>query len=434
MSKNLLRMNRRTLLKAGLAGSALAAFPWLLQAGRAQERTPKLILFFTPHGTVWDRWRPTGGERDFTPSPILMPLDRHREQVVIVDGIRIENGTPYYIPHTYTMPVLWTGSPIDVAASGFCREDHMQCYGWNTGVSVDQYIASMLPRTTPYGSIELGHRSGGAHPASRMIYTGPATPKTPLNGAEAAWNVLFGATVPDGTAARRHRVLSTVHEDFASRRGRLSANDRARLDAHANALEELERTLVPPTALCERPTLPVVTEETAIDRQSDLLAASLGCGLTNVASFQVTIADNDNGLYPWLGINASGHHTMSHDSSPETQSTLAGLYTWYAERFAYLLDRLANTPDVGGTSVLDNSLVIWGSELGIAWTHDISNVPFVLAGGAAERLGGGRYLRLSDGTQLNRLLVSACHAMGLNETETYGSLDRGAGPIPGLFT
>lgn len=435
MKAALAPLTRRSFLtKAGIAGSALALFPWLANAGRAQERAPRLILFFTPHGTVWDRWRPAGGERDFTMSPILMPLSAHRDRMVILDGIRIENGTPYYIPHTYTMPVLWTGSPIDVSATGFCREDHMQCFGWNTGVSVDQHIAAMLPRTTPYATVELGYRSGGAHPATRMIYTGASAPKTPIDGATRAWETLFGEAVPDGTAARRHSVLSAVREDFGSRRGRLSANDRARLDAHAESLNELERTLVPPAALCERPGAPTVTDETAIDRQSDLMAAALGCGLTNIVSFQLTIADNDNGLYPWIGIDTSGHHTMSHDSGAAAQSTLAGLYNWYAQRFDYLLNRLAATPDVDGSSVLDNSLVIWGSELGTAWNHDISNVPFVVAGGAAGRLSGGRYLRLSDGTQLNRLLVSACHAMGLDTTESYGSLDRGTGPIPGLFT
>ena len=429
------RSRRAFLRNAGLAGSALALFPWLSNVARAQERVPKLLLFFTPHGTVWDRWRPTGGERDFALSPILSPLARHRDRMVIVDGIRIESGTSYYIPHTYTMPVLWTGSPIDTAASGFCRMDHGQCFGWNTGVSVDQHIASTLGATTPYDTIELGYRTGGMHPAARMIYTGPAAPKTPLDDPMRAWMTLFGSSVPDGTAARRARVLSAVREDFGSRRGGLSASDRARLDAHASALDDLERTLVPPTALCTRPGAPVdINPETAIDRQSDLLAAALGCGLTNVISFQHSIADNDGGLYPWVGRTSGGHHMMSHDSGAAAQATLAELYTWYSARFAYLLDRLAATPDVGGTSVLDNTLVIWGSELGRAWDHDISNVPFIFAGGAMGRLSGGRYLRLSSPTQLNRVLVTACHPMGLGSTATYGSLDTGSGPLPGLLT
>jgi hypothetical protein len=81
--------------------------------------------------------------------------------------------------------------------------------------------------------------------------------------------------------------------------------------------------------------------------------------------------------------------------------------------------------------VLDNTLVIWGSELGRAWDHDISNVPFVFAG-AKDLLRGGHYL---SGSVIphNRMLVSACHAMGLTDVQQYGTLDTGAGPLPGLF-
>ncbi len=429
-------LTRRNFLGAlGLAGGAAALFPWLAQRASAGGAPKRLVLFYTPHGTVWDRWRPTGGETDFAFSPILSPMSHHRDRVVIMDGVRIESGTDYYIPHTYTMPLLWTGSPIDAtSATLFCREDHgNRCFGWNTGTSVDQFIASRLPATTPYGTIELGIGNGGLHPATRMIYSAPAAPKSPLDGPSTAWSTLFGSVMTDGDALRRRSVLDTVREDFAHRRASLSSRDRERLDAHATSLEELERALVPASAICDRPSMPTFDAETAMDRQLDLLVASLGCGLTNIASFQLSIGDNDGNLYPWVGITTGGHHTMSHDSGPDAQTALAGLYTWYAQRFAYLLDRLAATPDVDGTTLLDNTLVIWGSELGRAWDHDISNVPFVFAGGAGVGLRGGRYVQAPD-TQLNRVLVTAMNAMGITDVGSYGSLDRGSGPIPGLLT
>lgn len=428
------RTSRRAFLRAGLAaGSALALFPWLRAS--AATASPKLLLLYTPHGTVWDQWRPSGGELDFQFSPILKPLEAHRNRLVIVDGIEMKSGTSYYIPHTYTMPLLWTGSPIDTATNQFCRQDHMQCFGWNTGVSVDQFIAAQLSNSpTPYGSIELGVGCGGLHPATRMIYSAPGMPKSPLDSPEQAFQTLFGTINPDQLQAekdakRRKSVIDTVLEDFDSRRAKLSPSDKVRLDAHANSLRELELSL---TAVCKSPTAPVdVTSETAIDRQSDLLATALGCGLTRIASFQVRIADNDNTLYPWVGLDQGGHHTLSHDSAPAAQAILAQVYTWYAGRVAYLLDRLAATPDVDGRSVLDNTLVIWGSELGRAWDHDISNVPFVFAG-ATDLLRAGRYMKGSVISH-NRMLVSACHAMGLKDVQQYGSLDNGAGAIPGLF-
>jgi hypothetical protein len=434
------RSRRAFLQQLGMLGGAAALFPWLRSDARAANApVPKLLLFFTPHGTVWDQWRPAGGETDFTLSPILQPLADHRDHVVIADGIEMISGTDYYIPHTYTMPVLWTGSPIDTSAGEFCREDHGgRCFGWNTGISVDQFIAGKLNDALPYATIELGYACGGLHPAARMIYNAVGTPKSPLDDPARAFDTLFGTINPDMQAAardalRRKSVLDVVRQDLSSHRAKLSKADQKRLDAHATALRDLERALVPSTLVCERPGMPVdITSETAIDRQSDLAAAALGCGLTRIVSMQTRIADNDNSLYPWVGLDTGGHHTLSHDSGAEAQATLAKVYTWFAGRFAHLLDRLAATPDSDGSSLLDNTFVIWTSELGRGYDHDISNVPFVFAGGAAGKLSGGRYMKLTS-TRHNRVLISACNAMGITDVESYGSLDNDKGPLSGLL-
>lgn len=428
------RLSRRWLMKAGLGAGALSLFPWVNRAGAAPAPR-RLLLWFTPHGTIWDQWRPTGTADNFTLSPILEPLAAHVNRMAIVDGIELDVGTSYYVPHTYTMPLLWTGSPIDTSASDFCRADHGVCFGWNTGVSVDQHIASQLTGDpTPYNTIELGHACSGLHPATRMIYSAPAMPRSPLDNPTQAFNTLFGGISSDieqaqKDALRRASVLDNVLEDFHHRRATLSSGDQARLDAHADSIRELELSL---TAVCDAPDEPMgVDSQNAIDHQSRMIAAALGCGLTRVASFQLRIADNDNSLYPWAGLTVGGHHTSSHDSSTTSQATLTQIYRWYSERFAYLLDQLAAAPDVDGRSVLDNTLVIWGSELGVGWTHDISNVPFIFAG-ATDILNAGRYMSGSV-IQHGRMLVSACHAMGLTDVQQYGSLDTGTGPIPGLF-
>jgi hypothetical protein len=433
-------ITRRGLLAGGAATSALALFPWLGRQARAQSLPPRLLLYYTPHGTVWDRYRPSGGETDFELSPILAPLAEHRDRLVITDGLEMQSGTEYYIPHTYTMPVLWTGSPIDTEASTFCRDDHGQCFGWGTGTSVDQAIAERLAPTTPFKTIELGYQCGNLHPAKRMIYSSPGNTKNPLDDPAKAFEQLFGGDIDTGSeeqarlALRRKSVLDTALGDFDSRRAKLSSSDRARLDAHAESIRELERSLTGSGTACTKPTAPAeISAETAIDRQSDLIAGIFGCGLTRIASFQLRIADNDNSLYPWVGLDEGGHHTLSHENDAATLATLAELYTWYSKRFAYLLDRLAATPDVDGTSVLDNTLVIWGSELGVGWSHSLDNVPFVFAGGAGGRLHGGRYLKVTN-SQTTRVLVTAMHAMGLTDVETYGSTDSGSGPLSGVLT
>lgn len=431
---------RRFLAAAGLTTSALGLFPWLERRAQAQGVPPRILLYYTPHGTVWDRYRPAGGETDFTLSPILAPLAAHRERLVITDGLEMSSGTEYYIPHTYTMPALWTGSPIDTAATTFCRDDHDKCFGWGTGTSIDQLIAERLAPTTPFPTIELGYQCGNLHPAKRMIYSSPGNTKAPLDDPARAFDQLFGGDEPDPgseaqalLALRRKSVLDSALADFNSRRATLSATDRSRLDAHANSIRELERSLTTAGGACTKPLAPTgIDAETAIDRQSDLIAGIFGCGLTRIASFQLRIADNDNSLYPWLGLDEGGHHTLSHENDDATLATLASLYTWYSERFAYLLDRLAATPDTDGSSVLDNTLVIWGSELGVGWSHSLDNVPFVFAGGANTGLRGGRYLKVTN-TQWTRVLVTALHASGITDVESYGSIDTGSGLLPGVL-
>ncbi len=427
-------LTRRAALKVG-ALSAL--FPWTHALAAPPTPKKKLLLYFTPHGTIWPNWRPTGTETSFTLSPILQPLAAHQSRLSIIDGLSLPYGTAYYIPHTYTMPTLWTGSPIDTAAMQFCRTDHMQCFGWGTGVSVDQYVASQLPANeSAWPTVELGFSCGGDHPATRMIYSAPRVTKAPIDGPVRAFNTVFSVPDPNQAVAaaklnRRRSVLDTVVADLGSRKAKLTAADRARLDAHATAVRALEVRLSADAPQCTLPGAPTgVNSETAMDRLADLAAAALGCGLTRVLSMQMFIADNDNSLYPWLGVNAMGHHALSHDSSAGSQAQLSAIYTWYSGRFAYLLDRLAATPDPAGGSVLDHTLVVWGSELGIGWTHDISNVPFVFAGGP-QVVQGGRYKRVT-GTN-HRALVTALHHMGHTQTMTYGSLDQGSGPVPGVL-
>ncbi len=433
-----MKLTRRTLLQSAAAATL---FPWTKALG-AGGPAKKLLLFYTPHGTVWSQWRPTGTETNFTLSPILAPLQAHKGRLLILDGASVPYGTSYYVPHIYTMPALWTGSPIDTQSSLFNHPGHPgQSFGWGTGVSVDQHIATELAVTTPFKTLELGVSCGSLRPANRMIYRAPGQVKNPLDSPQGAFDSVFGisAPVPDASAEvkrkkRRTSVLDTVLADMQSRQAVLSSQDRARLDAHATAVRELELRLQAEAPACAKPAAPTgVNAETAIDRQLELAAAALGCGLTRIVSMQVRIADNDASLYPWVGLDTLGHHEWSHDNSAAAPNTLAKVYTWYAQRFAHLLDRLAATPDAAGGSVLDNTIVIWGSEIGVGRSHDANNVPFILAGGAQSGLRGGRYVKVTNTTN-HRLLVTACHAMGLTSVQKYGSLDSGSGPLPGALS
>ena len=140
--------------------------------------------------------------------------------------------------------------------------------------------------------------------------------------------------------------------------------------------------------------------------------------------------ENDHTIYDWVGVDEEIHHLITHSTTPDSIASMTSIYTWYAEQFAGLLDRLAAIPEGEGT-VLDNTLVVWGSEIGRGWDHTFTDVPFVLGGGAAGAWPTGRVLDV-PGIEHNRLLVSVCRAMGV-EVDQFGGTDPGRGGLAGLI-
>ena len=436
---------RRALLSGLGASAALSPFLPLLNAS-GQEATPlRLILWFTPHGTIYDNWKPSGGTTDFTLSPILEPLDAHRQKLVVLDGLRIQ-ADGVGAPHTKGPPLLWTASPL-IEDMTFTREDESggRYYGWNSAPSVDQFILDRIGPTTPYRSLEFGVRSGSNHPGSRMIYTGPEQPLAPETDPWQAFDRLIGDITQGGAAAEqlraeRRSVLDLLGSELEGLETRVSSADRQKIQAHLNAVREIETRLSGEPIICQGPDLGAAVESNqaqntplVFDRMIDLMVAALSCDLTRVASMQYRVGENDGGYtYDWLGITSQEHHLMSHegDTNAAAQADLSRIYTWYSERFAYFLDRLAAVPEGNGT-MLDNSLVVWGSELGKGNTHAFERVPFVIAGGAAGKLATGRYLEFDDVAH-NRLLVSICNLLGLPEVTSFGSTDTGQGGLAGL--
>lgn len=439
-------LSRRALLSGLGASAALSPFLPLLEA-EGQEATPlRLILWFTPHGTVYDNWKPSGGQTDFTLSPILKPLEPYRSKLNILDGLKIQ-ADGVGAPHTKGPPLLWTASPLNNDMT-FTRADGSggMYYGWNSAPSLDQVILSKLGSKTSYKSLEFGVRSGGNHPGSRMIYTGSQTPLAPETNPWAAFKRLIGDIGKSTEELERMRterrsVLDVLDSELSSLQGKLGAADQQKIDAHLTAVREIEMRLQNSNVACQGPVLgsevdvnkssntPVV-----MDAMISLMASTLSCGLTNFASMQYRVGENDGGyLYDWLGITDLEHHLMTHeaDTNVNAKAELTKIYTWYAEMFGKFLGKLAAIPE-GGGSMLDNSLVVWGSELGKGNSHSFEKMPFVVAGGAGGKLKTGRYLQY-QGVEHNRLLVSIGQLMGVSDMQKFGSTDTKTGTLSGFL-
>lgn len=443
MSDRWKKLGRRGFL-AGLGAGAITLPFWRALSTEAQtvDAPKRLLLLFTPNGTIRSEFFPDGGERDFTLRTILEPLEPFRDRLVILNGVdQSIFTTGPGDGHQKGMGCLWTGVELLPGDTmGGC--DSCPPVSWSSGMSVDQRIAMEIGNDTRFRSVELGVDVGGAENVwTRMIYRGPSEPLPPEDDPWLAFDRLFGDLGSDPLGAERRRmlrrsVLDFAQGDFARLSPRLGRDDRMRLDAHATAVRELEQrldALAPVGAACVAPELGAHLDlndannyPDLVRSMSDLMVMSFACDLTRVGSLQWNHSVGQ-ASFPFIGVTER-HHDLSHegDSNTDAQSKLVQINRWYAEQLAYLLGRMADLPEGDGT-LLDNTLIVWGNELGVGNSHTYHDIPFVLAGGAGGALEGGRYLTF-DGASHGELLLSICHLMGVDD-EVFGDPRFCSGPL-----
>jgi hypothetical protein len=440
------RLSRRQVLMGG-AGAALASplFPILEASAQVASLPKRLLLFFTPHGTIYDQWKPTGADTAFGLSPILQPLAAHKSKLVVIDGLQI-NGKYHpncdLAPHPIGMATLFTGSRVNdietVVPGG-----NVPVGVWSTGPSIDQVIANRLNAGTTFRSLEFGVQTSISQAAFRTIYTGAKTAINPATDPRAIYGSLFANVNADADRLAKIRfekqsMIDVNKAEVEAMRRRVSTQDRPKLDAHLSALRDLERQLAQSTAVCTPPGTPaaidtgdVANRPEVFDQFASLVAGAFACDLTRVASLQYSNG-HDNVPYPWLGYQGAHHDNLSHDEgNPTARAIRIQICTWFAQKFAVLLDKLNAVPEGNGT-MLDNTMVVWGTEVA-SGAHNFDNVPFIVAGGGAKGVRTGRLLN-AGGAFHHRLLVSIAQYMGFPDIVKFGDLDAGSGGLPGLLT
>jgi hypothetical protein len=438
-------ISRRTILR-GAAGAAIA-LPWLeaMMPRRARADAPpkRFIVMFSADGTLPTEWTPTGTETAFTLSPILTPLLPHQADLVIVQGL-FQQGSGGD-GHQNGIGGMLTGTPLNPGPFAGVGAPPA---GWATGQSVDQRIADGLAAPTPFHSIELGVQVGTADNWGRMIYRAGNQPLPPTDDPAAVYASVFSDLHTDPVALARLRtrhksILDAVGAEYARIENQLGSADQQRLDAHLTAVREIETRLTTDLVVnnpaCQDPVLtPVSAQENdsypAVGAlQMDLLTMALACDLTRVASLQWSRSVSQV-RFTWLGI-PDGHHDLSHrsDTDADAVSKLTQINTWYATQMAGLISRLKSTPDAGGGTLFDNTLMLWCNELAKGNTHSRQDAPYVLAGNAGGTLATGRFVSYEgQGLPHNNLMVSLLNAMGIPDT-TFGKPDWCTGPLAGLL-
>lgn len=433
------RVSRRQVLTAA-AGAALG-LPWLpsLKAHATPSVAPKrLLLMYTPNGVIPDAWWPLNvtSETAFDLAECHQGLLPFRDRLIFLSGVDLTiaaNGGPGGL-HQRGIGGLYTGQQLQEGTEFV--DGCGQRAGWANGISVDQEVARQIGQGTLLGSLELGVHALDNDVQGRISYAGPGQPLPPMNSPQEVFDRLF---YTDDAALRQQRatVLDAVKSQFDALAPRLSAEDRARLDAHLTVVRDVERRLTEVAVdTCAAPTRPEAIDPTdpnsmpaTAELSLDLLAVAFGCDLTRVASFEVSTSLNRL-QYPWLGSMGEGH-SLSHSgpSNSQARTELVARDTWHSQQLQRFLTKLSETPDVDGTTVLDNTLVVWCTEVSLGSTHSHLNMPFLMVGGGWH-FRTGRSLTYQSVSHGN-LLVSILNAMGVEAT-TFGNPEFCSGPLTGL--
>ena len=465
-------MNRRPGRRAFLRtlGGAALALPFLesrMARGDGVEVPKRLVIYQTGEGTLAQRWKPqmlSGNQLAL--SEMLQPLSAHKAKLNVISGIGNHvSGLHTTNGHNGPGHTLLTANVIDTTGNGTFDPSieatiPMHCLG----PSIDHYLANQLGVMEP-----LNLAVGGSDPGEyRMFYKVKApgdvgaNPEAPLNADPVdAFQQNLGGLPSDNTTradrfrAKRGSVLDGVTGSFATLKKSVSSADKKRLDAHLDAIADLEKNLsyIPPVEcggltqdVPDGFTVPGYPTYGQMDVQAnlmlDIMTNTLVCGARQI----VTLQDTNYGdpAFEWLPVGpVEGWHAQVHNdpalglgySSNDDNPTLKAGFLYYASVFDRLLTKMDAIVEPNGMTLLDNSLVLWISEFGTGQSHDTMNLPVVLAGSAQGRLLTDRHLA-RDGATTGDLFTSILQAFdrpdtsfGYNEVAGLNS-----GGITGLLT
>ncbi|HTA21316.1 MAG TPA: DUF1552 domain-containing protein [Polyangia bacterium] len=437
---------RRLLGGLGAMTVALTAPIWkpATSFGAAAKPAKRFIGVFSANGTIGSAFFPNtmAADSPLTLGPecrILAPLAAYKSQMLVLHGVDMTStigANKPGGPHMKGPGAMLTGGSL--LPGPFTGSEGPA--GYADRISLDQVIANT--QKTQFPSLEFGVRMQGQEPLKYISYRGASMPNAAVDDPWQIFSRIFAnagmsTAQLQKTIADRKSVLDFLKDDITRLESRFTGADRARLDAHLSGIQDIETQLATGAATCTAPTLPARTDPEDMNSfpmmaslQINLMTLALTCGMTNVATFMFANADSWQ-WYPWIGVNEE-HHATSHadDSDAASQEALTQINIWTAQQITTMLDKLAAVTDTDGSTMLDNSLLLWGNELGKGNTHTYQNIPWMLAGGVGGEFRMGRFLQYPS-VPHNNMLLSIQNAFGIPGT-TFGDPTCCTGPLSNL--
>jgi hypothetical protein len=445
-------LSRRAVLKGLGAAVALPALdamtPARALARAAAKSVPRLICIEMVHGAAGSSalgaerflWAPQAIGRGFDLSPTsLSGLSAFRDHLTIISNTDVACAEPYTAREI--------GGDHFRSSAVFLTQSHPKLTDGadvEAGTSIDQLYAARVGQQSPVPSMQLcienvdqGGACGFPYACAytdSISWASPTRPLPMIRNPRVVFDELFGVfgsgETPGEQKARQdddRSILDWLGTAIGRLNRELGAGDRRRLSDYLDNIREIERRL----QAVERfnasgetrvfPAAPLGVPDSFTEHlrlMFDLQVVALRSDVTKVFAFKLG-RDNSNRVYPESGFTGAFHPTSHHSGKIEKILDFAKLNQFHVSQLAYLLEKMRDTPDEDGT-LLDNSVVMYGSPMGDSNLHNHKRVPFFLAGHAGGRIKGGAHIKAANGTPLANAMLGVLHALGADDIAQFG--------------
>jgi hypothetical protein len=391
----------------------------------------------TTYGIQQHMFAPAAVGRDFDLSPsTLSPLEPFKDHLTIVSNTDVQMAEAFELAEI-------GGDHFRSSAVFLTQSKPKQTQGSDVfvGTSFDQMYAQRFGQDTPIPSMQLCienvDQAGGCSYGYSCVYTdsiswaSPTQPLPMVRDPRYVFDQLFGiGATPAERAARRvedRSILDWMSESVGRLRRDLGAADRARLNDYLEDIREIERRIQKVEAfnasgeMRELPEAPVGVPddfEEHVKLMFDLQVVAFASDITRVFAFKLG-RDASNRVFADSGVRTAFHSASHHQGREDRITQFAAINKYHLSMMPYFLEKLKNTPD-GDRTLLDNSLVIYGSPMGDPNVHNHKRCPLFFAGHAGGRLKGGLHIKAADGTPMANPLLTAAHALGMDDMATFG--------------
>ncbi len=430
---------RRTFLRGAGVAIALPLLDSMVPAQTPLARTAanprsRLGCIYVPHGATMDKWTPAQSGRGFEFTEILKPLEKYRDRLVVVSNLAHPQaagiGSDAGADHARSAAVFLTGS-------------HPEKESVHVGTSIDQVVAERLGQDTPLPSLEMAIEENGLNCGAGYgcAYTNTISWKTPTvplpmeHNPQVLFEKLFGeGNTSEERLARKQQsrsLLDSVTSEIASLNKELPASDRSRMADYLDDVREIERRIQKAENQTPKdlkvPDAPVGIPEAFDDHfkiMFDMQILAFQANITRVATMMYA-RDTSGSVYPQSGVRDGFHVASHHSNNRAAMDKFALINRYHTSLLAYFLEKMNSTKDGDGT-LLDHSVILYGSSMSNGNQHDHDPLPVVIAGGASGKLQGGRHILTPPHTPMSNLLLSVLDKLGIDQKsfgDSTGKLD-----------